>query len=160
MLAWALDRLSPQVGEVLINANQHLERYARFGHPVVPDAISGFVGPLAGLHAALNAADTEWVVTVPCDSPFLPADLVERLAASAASSRAEIAVAKADGRLQPVFALVSTALLPDLADYLANEGRKIDRWFSTRRCVEVEFDDASGFVNINTQEELRRHAQP
>src|SRR3990170_926524 len=74
MVAWVLERLAPQVGEIVINANQNREAYVRFGHRVVPDEVGGFAGPLAGLHAGLAAVAHELAVTVPCDSPFLPAD--------------------------------------------------------------------------------------
>src|SRR4051794_6346321 len=79
MVEWVLERLSPQVGEIIINANQNAATYARFGHRVVGDEVSGFAGPLAGLHAGLKASRHAMAVTVPCDSPFLPADLVARL---------------------------------------------------------------------------------
>src|SRR5687768_5282571 len=79
MVEWVLERLAPQVGEIVINANQNIAQYARYGHRVVSDEISGFAGPLAGLHAGLKAAAHELIVTVPCDSPFLPVDLVFRL---------------------------------------------------------------------------------
>src|SRR5437660_7712009 len=80
LAAHVIARLAPQVSALVINANQNLERYAAFGHPVVPDAVGGFAGPLAGLHAGMTAATRSCVVTVPCDSPFLPLDLVARLA--------------------------------------------------------------------------------
>ena len=79
MVQWVLERFSPQVDQVLINANQHVEEYSAFGHPVIPDRIAGFAGPLAGLHAALSATLLPLIATVPCDSPFLPTDLVARL---------------------------------------------------------------------------------
>src|SRR5512146_1640213 len=79
MVAWAIERLAPQVEEILVNANQNTEAYAKFGHRVVPDSVGGFAGPLAGLHAGLHAAAQPLAVTVPCDSPFLPLDLVARL---------------------------------------------------------------------------------
>ena len=79
MVAHVIDRLAPQVGTLLINANRNADRYAAFAHPVIPDAIEGYAGPLAGLHAGMRAAATPWIVTAPCDSPFLPEDLVARL---------------------------------------------------------------------------------
>jgi molybdopterin-guanine dinucleotide biosynthesis protein A len=81
MVAHVIRRLLPQVDTLIVNANQNIERYGAFGHPVVPDAIGGFAGPLAGLHAGLNACTTPLLVTSPCDSPFLPLDLVARLRA-------------------------------------------------------------------------------
>lgn len=159
MIAHVLARLAPQVGSILINANQNHDRYAAFGAPVVPDAIGGFAGPLAGLHAGMTQAATSLVVTVPCDSPFLPADLVQRLATGMAANGAELAVARTFDQPHPVFALVRRDVLPHLAAFLAGGGRKIDAWYATLRIVEVAFDDeADAFRNINTRDELAANA--
>lgn len=155
MVEHVLARLSAQVGTVIINANQNIERYAAFGCAVCPDAIGGFAGPLAGLHAGLTQAATSHVVTVPCDSPFLPLDLVARLAAGMAGAAAQIAVAKTFAQPHPVFALVSRDVLAHLTAFLTAGGRKIDAWYATLAVVEVAFDDeADAFRNINTAEEL------
>jgi molybdopterin-guanine dinucleotide biosynthesis protein A len=153
MAAWVLERLAPQVDEILVNANQNLEAYARFGHRVVPDAIGGFAGPLAGLHAGLAAAAHPLAVTVPCDSPFLPLDLVARLRGALGAN--DLAVAKTGDQPHPVFSLVRRAARDHLAAFLAGGGRKIDAWYATLKVVEVPFDDeAEAFRNINTREEL------
>jgi molybdenum cofactor guanylyltransferase len=155
MAAHALARLEPQVGAVLINANQNAERYAELGAPVVADAVGGFAGPLAGLHAGMTAASTPYVVTVPCDSPFLPADLVARLMAALVRADAQIAVASTLGQPHPVFALARRDVLPHLAAFLEGGGRKIDAWYATLRVVDVPFDDEeAAFRNINTAAEL------
>src|SRR3954462_5456677 len=120
MAQWALERLAPQVDEVLINCNQNLESYARFGHRLVPDEIGGFAGPLAGLHAGLKAAANPLVVTVPCDSPFLPTDLVSRL--NSALGDCDLAVAKTGQQPHPVFALVRRSVLENLETFLAGGG--------------------------------------
>jgi molybdopterin-guanine dinucleotide biosynthesis protein A len=154
MIAAVLARLAPQVSEILINANQNLEAYARFGHRVIPDAISGFAGPLAGLHACLGEAKHELVLTVPCDSPFLPLDLASRLLNSLKQN--ELAVAKTGDQPHPVFALVRTSVRKNLEAFLSNGGRKIDAWYADLNVVEVQFDDeADAFRNINTIEELK-----
>jgi molybdopterin-guanine dinucleotide biosynthesis protein A len=156
MVAWVLERLAPQVSEVLINANQNLEAYAKFGHRVVPDAIGGFAGPLAGLHAGLAAASEPLAVTVPCDSPFLPLDLVARLRTALQENSADLAVAKTGAQPHPVFSLVRCAVRDGLGRFLAGGGRKIDAWYAALKVVEVAFDDeAEAFANINTLEELR-----
>ncbi len=155
MVAHVLARLAPQVDSVLINANQNIDRYATFGPPVVPDRIEGFAGPLAGLHAGLSAASTPLLVTVPCDSPFLPLDLVERLRTALDAARAQLAVARTGDQAQPVFSMVRREVLEDLAQFLAGGGRKIDAWYARLNVVEVAFDDeAEAFANINTREEL------
>ena len=155
MVAHVLARFAPQVGEVLINANQNAQRYAAFGVPVVADAVGGFAGPLAGLHAGMSAATTPFVATVPCDSPFLPVDLVARLGNRLVASDAQLAVARTFDQPHPVFALVRRDVLPHLAAFLDGGGRKIDAWYATLRVVEVAFDDcADAFRNINTADEL------
>jgi len=155
MVAHVLARFAPQVAALLINANQNLERYAAFGHPVVPDAVGGFAGPLAGLHAGLTRAATEYAATVPCDSPFLPADLVARLRVALSAADAQLAVARTFDQPHPVFCLVRRDVLPHLEGFLAGGGRKIDAWYATLRVVEVAFDDeADAFRNINTADEL------
>jgi molybdenum cofactor guanylyltransferase len=155
MVAHVLERLAPQVGAVIINANQNTDRYAAFGYPVVPDAVGGFAGPLAGLHAGLTRALSSHVVTVPCDSPFLPADLAARLGHAIRQGEAQLAVAKTLDQPHPVFALVRRDVLPHLAEFLASGGRKIDAWYGTLRIVEVPFDDEEdAFRNINTVAEL------
>ena len=161
LVAHVIERLAPQVGALVINANQNVERYRAFGHRVVPDAVGGFAGPLAGLHAGLIAADTPFAVTAPCDSPFLPADLVARLDAALARDRAQLAVAKTFVQAHPVFALVDRAVLPHLEEFLQRGGRKIDAWYATLAVTEVPFDDeADAFRNINTRAELDLCAAP
>ena len=153
MIAAVLARLAPQVDEILINANQNLEIYSGFGYRLVPDAIGDFAGPLAGLHAGLGAARTELVLTVPCDSPFLPLDLLVRLLRNLEGK--DLAVARTGDQPHPVFALVRTAVRKNLESFLAGGGRKIDAWYATLEVVEVRFDDeAAAFRNINTREEL------
>lgn len=155
MVAHVLGRLAPQVDAVLINANQNADRYGAFGYPVVPDRIEGYAGPLAGLHAGLGASNTPLVVTVPCDSPFLPLDLVARLRAALEANHAQLAVAKTGDQAQPVFSLVRRDVHDDLAAFLESGGRKIDAWYARLAVVEVSFDDeAAAFANINTREEL------
>jgi molybdopterin-guanine dinucleotide biosynthesis protein A len=156
MVEWAIERFAPQVGELLINANQNIDAYAAFGHRVIPDAIAGFAGPLAGLHRGLSEARYDLVATVPCDSPFLPLDLVSRLLAGVEQERAELAVARTGDQPHPVFSLCRKTVLDNLTAFLENGGRKIDAWYSALRVVEVPFDDnPDAFSNINTQAELR-----
>ena len=155
MVEWVLERLRPQVAEIVINANQNPEIYGKYGHRVVPDQIAGFAGPLAGLHAGLKAAANPLVVTVPCDSPFLPADLVSRLNSSLKNH--DLAVAKTGAQPHPVFALMKRQVRESLEAFLASGGRKIDAWYAALKVVEVSFDDeADAFRNINTLEELKR----
>jgi molybdopterin-guanine dinucleotide biosynthesis protein A len=154
-------RLSPQVGMLMINANQNLGPYEGFGVPVWPDQLTGFAGPLAGLQTGLQQCETEYLVTAPCDSPFLPSDLVERLGSALADQNADLAVAvtgDANARQpHPVFSLMKATLLPHLNEYLQQGGRKIDAWYASLNVVEVHFPDEAAFRNINTLEDLRKY---
>ena len=165
MAAHVLRRLAPQVGALAINANQNAHAYAAFGAPVWPDDLTGFEGPLAGLETGLRRCTTELLVTAPCDSPFLPLDLVQRLHAAMLIENADLALAETeeatdDGtpRIQPhpVFALVKASVLPQLSSYLAGGGRRMDGWYGAIKVVRVRFDDAGAFRNINTLRELQQ----
>ncbi len=154
LIDWVLQRLAPQVDEVLINANRNLDAYAAFGHRVIEDRVGGFAGPLAGLHSALSEAHHLLMISVPCDTPFLPEDLVARLLAPLADERVDLSVAKTGTRTHPVICLMRNRLLPHLTSYLDGGGRKVDAWYSSLQVVEVGFDDEEAFRNINTPEEL------
>lgn len=159
----ALLRLQPQVGSVMISANRNIGAYEAMGAPVWPDPIEGYAGPLAGLLAGLEYAETGWLVTVPCDTPDFPENLVQRLATAASEQGADIAmvVTTEDGQLrrQPVFCLLRTELLESLVEFLHSGERKIDKWTARHRTAEVVFDDAAAFFNANTIEELRKLQQ-
>ena len=159
----ALMRLTPQVGELMINANRNLGAYESMGVPVWPDPLSDYPGPLAGLLAGLEHCETPYLVTVPCDTPNFPADLVERLAAALTEGEADIAMAasseQGELRTQPVFCLLKSTLIEDLVAYLHGGERKIDRWTARHRCVVVPFDDAAAFFNANTVDELQAVVQ-
>jgi molybdenum cofactor guanylyltransferase len=154
----ALLRLSTQVGHVMINANRNLAAYESMGVPVWPDPMGDFPGPLAGWLAGLERCETPYMVTVPCDTPNFPADLVERLAAALVAQDAEIAMAATleNGaiQVQPVFCLVKAELMESLVAYLHAGERKIDRWTAQHRCATVVFEDTAAFANANTPQEL------
>jgi molybdopterin-guanine dinucleotide biosynthesis protein A len=160
MVAHVLARLAPQVDEILINANRSENEYASFGHRVIPDAIDGFAGPLAGLHIGMTHATHPLVATAPCDSPFLPLDLIARLGTAMQKENADLAVAKTFDQPHPVFCLVKASLARHLEAFLQSGQRKIDKWYATLQVVEVAFDDEeAAFVNINTVEELNSFEQ-
>lgn len=155
MVRHVLERFAPQVDEILINANRNIADYEALGHPVIRDQLEGFAGPLAGFHAGLLQARRPLLATVPCDSPFLPLDLVARLSKELQAQHADLAVARTDDQPHPVFALMRRDVLPHLNGFLAAGGRKIDAWYATLNAVEVAFDDqADAFRNINTLAEL------
>ena len=160
-------RLSPQVGEVMINANRNLAAYESFGVPVWPDAagLSEFSGPLAGFLTGLERCETAYLLTVPCDTPRFSEGLVARLAEALARDDAEMAVVAApeeDGQLrpQPVFCLMHTRLLESLVRFTASGGRKIDAWTAQHKTVLVPFnlpgDDPRAFFNANTLAQLHQ----
>lgn len=156
LVAWALERLVPQVDEVMINANRNLDAYKQFGHRVVADEFPGFAGPLAGLHAGLTHARFDLVAAVPCDTPFLPEDVVRKLVAPLEAPRVDAAMARTGTRTHPVICVVRKGLLPQLIAFLEKGGRKFDAWFATLNVAEVAFDDCPGaFTNINTADELQ-----
>jgi molybdenum cofactor guanylyltransferase len=160
MVAHAIERLSTQVDELLVNANRNPAEYERFGCRVIADEIPGFAGPLAGFERGLAHASGTLVATAPCDSPFLPADLVARLREALEDAKADLAVAKTGTQAHPVFCLMRRTVHPSLEAFLARGERKIDRWYASLQVVEVAFDDeADAFLNINTREELA-HLEP
>ena len=158
-----LMRLGPQVGEVMINANRNLSAYEAFGAAVWPDVIGDYAGPLAGFLTGLERCETPYLVTVPCDTPLFPTDLVARLAAALEREGADIAMAAAreeDGqvRTQPVFCLLKHGLMESLVAFTHGGGRKIDAWTAQHRTAVVTFDqpgdEPRAFFNANTLAEL------
>ena len=160
-------RLSPQVGDVMINANRNLAAYESFGVPVWPDSTSmgDYAGPLAGFMTGLERCETPYLLTVPCDTPLFPHDLVARLADAFTLQGADFAVASApeeDGqiRAQPVFCLMGTHMLESLHLFTQGGGRKIDAWTAQHKVAHVPFnlpgDDVKAFFNANTLAELHQ----
>ncbi len=155
LIAYAIQALAPQVDALLISANRHLDRYRVLGYPVVSDSLGPYFGPLAGMLAALEAAATPWILSIPCDSPFLPTDYTARMRQALVQQQAELSVAWDGHRLQPVFALLNSDLRDSLRNYLEAGERKIDRWFARHHTATVDFSDRPAlFRNINTPEEL------
>ena len=159
LVSWVLQRLAPQAAEVLINANRNREIYGAMAHRVIADQIGDFAGPLAGMHAGLSQAQHEQIAFVPCDTPFLPEDLVSRLLTPLRNEGVDLAVAKTGTQVHPVICLARRRLLPHLAAFLERGGRKVDAWYSTLSVVEVDFgDQADAFRNLNTVEDLEAAA--
>ena len=160
----ALLRLRPQVASLLINANRNTEAYEAFGARVLPDALPDQPGPLAGFLTGLTHCKTDYLVTVPCDTPNFPEDLVARLVDALETDGADIAMAATkspDGiQVQPVFCLMKASLKNSLIQFTASGQRKIDKWTATHRCVKVIFEDELAFFNANTAEELQQLRAP
>jgi len=150
-----IERLRPQVAEILINANQNQDCYAKYGYKVISDLVPDFAGPLAGFHSALSTASHDLVLTVPCDSPFMPEDIADRLIPGLRAATVDIAVARTGTQTHPVFCMLRRSLLPHLSRYLEQGGRKIDAWYADLNVIEVAFDDQpEAFANFNTLAEL------
>ena len=162
LLAHVLERIGPQVGPILLNANGDPERFETYGLPVVADVVSGFVGPLAGILTGLrwtkeNADACKWMVSVPTDAPFIPTDLVSSLMSGIEEYGCEIACAVSCGRTHPVVGIWPVTLADALERALVNEDiRKIDRWTARYHLVEVGFpaDNVDPFFNANRLEDL------
>ncbi len=160
----AVLRLGGQVGSLMINANRNLGAYESMGVPVWPDSLADYAGPLAGFLTGLEHCETPYLVTVPCDSPNFPDDLVQRLAQALSAEDAEIAMAASyemEGdaprlQVQPVFCLMKSELIESLVRFTQSGQRKIDKWTAMHRCVLVPFDDGQAFANANTLEELQQ----
>lgn len=162
LLRLQLQSEAPQ--EILINANRNLAAYESLGVSVWPDTLDGFAGPLAGFLTGLERCETPLLLTVPCDTPLFPLDLIERLHTALCEQDADLAMAAAleDGQIrpQPVFCLLKVALLDSLVRFIEQGGRKIDAWTGQHRCAVVSFDQTQdppeAFFNANTLAELHR----
>ena len=155
LITHVIERLKPQVDEIFINANREIVQYEAFGLPILQDENEEFIGPLAGFSLGLRHAKHDYVLTVPCDSPLLPLDLLERLYSSMAASRMDIACASSDGNTHPVFCLMKKNVLPSLQAYIESGQRKVSAWQKSQKYIEVDFSDCSeAFTNLNTFEDL------
>ncbi|MEY2662125.1 MAG: molybdenum cofactor guanylyltransferase [Pseudomonadota bacterium] len=160
LIEHAIDRLTPQVASILINANRNQDHYAQYGHAVIADHHPDFAGPLAGFAAGLEHCNTEYLLSVPCDSPVFPLNLSERMVEVMINTQSDLVYASSSdpsGAIwtQPVFCLMRRSVKKSLQNFLEHEGRKIDRWFETLRSSTVVFIDESAFANTNTPEELQ-----
>ncbi len=166
MIEYILEQIAPQVDHVMINANRNLDKYQRYGHTVISDNLNDYQGPLAGFAAGLDNSPTELMITLPCDGPTLPHELVSKLLKAMQSENADIVVAHDGKRLQPVYALLKRSLLPSLNEFLANGDRKIDLWYPKHRMTTADFSEVTeAFNNVNTpqqqaEEEARLTQQP
>jgi len=156
MIEYVITALQAQLDKIIINANRNHDIYRQYGFPVVADNYEGFNGPLAGIASCMKVIDTEYMITVPCDSPMLPNDFVTRMFKALENNQAEISVADSCERIQPVFSLLKCTLLDSLCAYLDNGERKIDLWFQQHTMIRVDFSDKpETFTNVNTLEDIK-----
>lgn len=155
LIAHVIERLSPQVDEILINANRKIDTYQLLGYQVLQDEIPDFAGPLAGIQLGLKYAHGDYVLTAPCDSPLLPLDLAKRLHNALSKNDADIAIVMSNGHVHPVFCLCKKSVLPTLNDYLSQGGRKVREWQQSLNHVYVDYSDSeTAFTNLNTEQDL------
>lgn len=158
MVAHVVARLTPQVDTLIISSNRNRDAYIRYSETVLADAsdeAGELRGPLAGMLAGLKAADSDYLLVVPCDAPCLPADLARRMMDAMRKAGAKVAMASDGERTHYTTALIATSLADDLAAYLAEGGRKVGTWLARCNAITVDFSDSPGvFVNVNTPEAL------
>ncbi len=157
MIEYVIETIKPQVNSIIINANRNLSQYKEYGYPVISDDLTGYHGPLAGIVSCMQVIDTLLMLSVPCDSPFVPNDLVERLYKQLEKEQADISVAHDGNRMQPVFSLIKTECLDSLLDFLNRDERKIDRWYAQHKVAITDFSDKpETFININKPEDINQ----
>lgn len=154
LIEWVLEAVRPQVNEVIINANRNLDIYAAYACRLVPDTLPDYPGPLAGVLAAMDVVGTEWLLVVPCDTPHLPADLVQCLRHAAQTGGVPIAIAADASQAHYAIMLVQTSLADSLRRYLKSGARAIHRWQGPFNPTRYTFA-AGGFENLNTLADLR-----
>ena len=160
LIQYVINTISPQVQQLMINANRNQESYAEFGFKVIGDQITGFVGPLAGMAAAIQYCDSQYILSVPCDTPWIPADLAHRMLEAIEDEQADVCVAHDGERLHPVFALINRNRAQSLTDYLTSGERAVHRWCRQQQLTIADFSDQpDAFINVNTPEELAAAAQ-
>ncbi|NTV95768.1 MAG: molybdenum cofactor guanylyltransferase [Thiobacillus sp.] len=154
LAAWVIERLRPQVGEIVVSANRNLDAYASLGCPVVPDSLPGQPGPLAGILAAAETTAAEWLLVTPCDTPFLPVNLAAQMLAVALDRHVPLVRAADTERIHYAVMLMHRNLLADLAAALAEGERRVQAWQARHRNAEASFTDPNAFHNINTATQL------
>lgn len=157
LIDYIIAAIRPQVAAILINANRNQDLYSRFGYPVLSDQLQDYQGPLAGFTVGMHAATTSYIVTIPCDGPFVAPDLVARLLSALNSQTAALAVAHDGARIQPVYALIPVSLRNSLDDFLASGQRKIECWYTEHKIALADFSDLpQAFTNINSPADRKR----
>ena len=155
MVSYAIDALAGVAGQTIINANRNLDLYRQFGLPVIADQTESFDGPLAGILSAMTHADAGVLLVIPCDSPLIKAEHLQKLLSVREQNQADAAVAFDGERVHPVFLAIKTSLVKTLREYLDSGQRKLDRWLAQLKTVRADFSETPGiFININTLAEL------
>lgn len=160
LISHVIQQLQAQVSSIAINANQQIEAYQSFGLPILTDSFSGYIGPLAGMHAGLVHCQTPYMLCVPCDSPFLPLNLVDQLYQSFIANQADVAIActfeNEQTKTHNVICLLKTTLTEHLEHFIEQGGRKVGAWQASLKVQRVMFEQYVLFQNINSTEELQK----
>lgn len=160
LLAHVIAALRPQVDAILLNSNRPAAHYAQFGLPVIADSLPDQPGPLAGLLSALQTTNSELVLSVPCDTPCLPADLVARMRAALQRNDADVCSASDGTQLHAAIMLAHRRVTAALENYLASGGRKVQDWLRAQKLAVADFSDRpDAFCNVNTPQELQQLEQ-
>jgi len=162
MISHVIDALKPQVNTLLISANRNTEQYQQYGYPVVADTINSIEylqGPLAGILQGLKRATTHWVLLSPCDTPFIATDYCQRMISAVKPEVEKLIVATCENKLQPLFSLIPTSFVNQLAEAIDNERYKVGHWVTSMPHTKLEFPDIKMFININSTKELTQAAE-
>lgn len=154
LIAWVLDAIAPQVDDILISANRNIDSYAAFGYPILQDRTPSYDGPLAGLVRGLETAPHDLLLCVPCDTPFLPDDLVLRLYAALTEQHSQIAIAATAEHVHRTICLCRRNLLTNLIEFMKHGGRRVGAWQEGLKSSLVPFSEAQRFRNFNSPQEL------
>jgi molybdenum cofactor guanylyltransferase len=155
LIEYIIQAFAPQVHNVLISANRNFDQYKKYGYNINADILPGHLGPLTGMLSALLAADTEYILTVPCDCPFVAANYAQRMWRCHLEEQVPVCIAHDGNRLQPMFTLLHHELASNLETYLTSGHRKAKPWLLQRKHALVDFSDFSEmFFNVNTPEDL------
>jgi len=160
LISYVVEHLAPQSDTILINCNRNHDAYARFGYPLIEDNLPGGQGPLAGLLAALETTQSDYVLSAPCDTPFLPDDLISRMLTTMTEHHADACTVDDGNRLHPVILLVHRRVTPSLRNYLESGKRKVHDWYYSLEHCKADFSDKpEAFININTPAQLQEAEQ-
>ena len=151
LIQHVIHAIEPQVDEIIISANRHITTYQQYGYKVIADASKQYQGPLAGIAAALPLCLHDWVLVTPCDMPFLPVNIIEKLSSYITNSH--LCIAKVDDRLQLVF-LLNKRLLPSIIQALKNDQRRLIQWVETQNPAIHSFSESHCFKNVNESKDL------
>lgn len=160
MVEQVISRFALQVDQLMISANRNIEQYKAFGYPIVRDQVDGFSGPLAGFHSGLTYMNTRWLACTPCDTPFIPLNMTNRLLEQALDSSAKICFAQRAGQPEYLHTVLHHSVIGQLLDYLQQGNAAVKNWYRTlpeEWLAHVDFtDEAESFNNINDQDDLDR----